>query len=205
MTRTPAGAYREHMSVRRLGHIAILIAAAAVLTGCGVVAAPRQTVLPAPPTAASPSSPATPIPSHAATTAPTAAPPAAEGTVVCAGGRTEISGADQDFVLTGDCASVTIGGTGLRVDATQATLGVVQLSGDRNELASADVADLSVGGQDNVIDAATLSTVALNGDRNTVTASGFTALTVSGNDNTVRADRRGAVTDNGQRNTVGGR
>lgn len=205
MTRTPAGAYREHMSVRLLGHIAILIAAAAVLTGCGVVAAPRQTVLPAPPTAASPSSPATPIPSHAATTAPTAAPPAAEGTVVCAGGRTEISGADQDFVLTGDCASVTIGGTGLRVDATRATLGVVQLSGDRNELASADVADLSVGGQDNVIDAATLSTVALNGDRNTVTASGFTALTVSGNDNTVRADRRGAVTDNGQRNTVGGR
>lgn len=205
MTRTPSGAYREHMSVRRLGHIAILIAAAAVLTGCGVVAAPRQTVLPTPPSGASPSSPAAPIPSQTPTSAPTVAPPAAEGTVVCGGGPTEISGADQDFVLTGDCAAVTIGGTGLRIDATRATLGVVQLSGDRNELTSADVADLSVGGQDNVIDAVALSSVALNGDRNTVTASGFTALTVSGNDNTVRADRRGTVTDNGQRNTVSGR
>lgn len=205
MTQTPPGAYREHMSVRRLGHIAILIAAAAVLTGCGVVAAPRQTVLPAPPSGASPSSRATPTPSQTATTVPSTAPSASEGAIVCGGGATDISGADQSFVLTGDCAAVTIGGTGLRVDATQATLGAVQLSGDRNELRAADVADVSVGGQDNVIDAATLSSVALNGDRNTVIAGGFSTLTVSGNDNTVRADRQGTVTDNGQRNTVSGR
>lgn len=196
------------MTPRRLGHIAILVAAAAVLTGCGVVAGPRQTVLPDPPSSAPQTSPTTPAPTRPATPGPSetsAAPPAAEGTIVCSVGPTEISGADQAFVLTGDCSSVMIGGTGLRVDATQATLGSVQLSGDRNDLRAADVSTLSVGGQDNTVDAAMLSTVALNGDRNSVSAAGFTALTVSGNDNTVRADSQGAVTDNGQRNTVTGR
>ncbi|MDY0829027.1 hypothetical protein SK224_07790 [Microbacterium sp. BG28] len=195
------------MTTRRLGHIAILVAAAAVLTGCGGVAGPRQTVLPDPPSKAPQTSPATPVPTGPATPVPsaTSAPPAAEGTLVCSGGTTEVSGADQAFVLTGDCSSVMIGGTGLRVDATQATLGSVQLSGDRNDLRAADISMLSVGGQDNTVDVAMLSTVALNGDRNSVSAAGFTALTVSGNDNTVRADSQGAVTDNGQRNTVTGR
>ena len=193
------------MTTRRLGHIATLLVAAAVLTGCGVVAGPRQTVLPDPPSKAPQTSPATPVPTRPATPAPSATPTTAEGTLVCNGGTTEISGADQAFVLAGDCSSVMIGGTGLRVDATQATLGTVQLSGDRNDLRAADISMLSVGGQDNTVDAAMLSTVALNGDRNSVSAAGFTALTVSGNDNTVRAASQGAVTDNGQRNTVTGR
>lgn len=206
MTRTPHDAYRGHMTPRRLGHIAILVAAAAVLTGCGVVAGPRQTVLPAPPSVAPQTSPPASAPARPATPVPSAAPPAADGAVICGPGTTtEISGADQAFVLTGDCATLVIGGTGLRVDATQATLGVVRLSGDRNDLRSADISELSVGGPDNTVDATTLSAVALNGDRNTLTATGFATLTVSGNDNTVRADDPGAVTDNGQRNTVTGR
>jgi hypothetical protein len=192
------------MTTRRLGHIAILVAVAAVLTGCGVVAGPRQTVLPEPPSAVPQTSAATPTPALPSTPVPSA-PSAADGAVVCGGGSTDISGADQEFVLTGDCPSVTIGGAGLRVDASQAALGVVQLSGDRNELRAADISTLSVGGQDNIVDARMLSTVALNGDRNALTAAGFTALTVSGNDNSVRADSQGAVTDNGQRNTVTGR
>jgi len=203
VTQTPRGAYREGMTPRRLGQIAILLAAAAVVTGCGVVAGPRQTVLPEPPSAAPPAS--SPAPTRPMTPAPSAPSPATDGQLVCGSGTTEISGADQDFVLAGECASVMIGGTGLRVDATRATLGVVQLSGDRNDLRTSDISDLSVGGQDNTVDAGTLSTVSLNGDRNSLTAAGFGALIVSGNDNTVRADRQGAVTDNGQRNTVTGR
>ncbi|MDR6198222.1 hypothetical protein QE374_000131 [Microbacterium sp. SORGH_AS428] len=202
MTQTAHDAYREGMTPRRLGQIAILVAAAAVLTGCGVVAGPRQTVLPEPPTTARPSSPA---PARSTTPAPTAPSPGVDGRLVCGSGTTEISGADQDFVLSGECGSVMIGGTALRVDATQATLGVVQLSGDRNDLRASDIADLSVGGQDNTVDAGTLSTVTLNGDRNSLTTAGFSALILSGNDNTVRAASQGAVTDNGQRNTVTGR
>lgn len=204
MTRSASGAYREGMTPRRLGHIAILVAAAAVLTGCGVVAGPRQTVLPAPPSGAPHPSSAAPAPVRSTTSAPPTAAPA-DGAVACGTGTTEISGSDREFVLTGDCARVSIGGTGLRVDARQATLGVVQLSGDRNELRSAGISDLAVGGQDNIVDAATLSSVELNGDRNTLTVAGFTALTVSGNDNIVRADNPGAVTDRGQRNSVTGR
>ncbi|UIN32051.1 DUF3060 domain-containing protein [Microbacterium binotii] len=191
------------MTPRRLGQIAILVAAAAVLTGCGVVAGPRQTVLPEPPNTAPSASSA---PAGSPTSSPSAPSPGADGQqVLCGSGTTEISGADRDVALTGECVSVMIGGTGLRVDATQAALGVVQLSGDRNDLRASDISDLSVGGQDNVVDAGTLSTVSLNGDRNALTAAGFGALVVSGNDNTVHADSQGAVTDNGQRNTVTGR
>lgn len=189
-------------AVRRPLALALLVAVGMSVAGCGVLAGERATVVPTDagtrPTVV-PSAPAT----SAAPSTPSVAPPA-DGLTDCAGAAVTLSGADVDFTLVGDCPAVTVNGTDLDIDAAGATVGSLQLGGDRNELDAQRVETLAVGGQENEIDAVEIGSLAVNGDRNEVEADvRIGAVAVSGNDNRVTAPERGPVTDNGQRNTVG--
>jgi hypothetical protein len=191
---------------RRPLTLLLIVAVGLTVAGCGVLGGARETVLPTD-GAAGP----TVVPSSSATAAPAA--PTASASVPstddaaatdCAGAPVTLSGADLDFTLTGDCPAVTVAGTGLDIEAGAATIGSLQLSGDRNELEGGTLQTLAVDGQDNEVDVARSGALTVNGDRNEVTASDEVgAVTVSGNDNRVLAPQWGPVSDNGQRNQVG--
>jgi hypothetical protein len=190
--------------------LALIVAATLSASGCTMMASDRATVVPtdpgrtstAPTPTASPSRSAFPDASPSPTDAPTTAP-TTEGVTDCGGAPVTLSGADLDFVLTGDCPSVTVNGTGNDIDTERATVGALQLGGDRNELDATGIQSLTLGGQENDVDADSIQRLTLNGDRNEVEVrTGLGAVTVSGNDNVVTAAQLGSVTDNGQRNRI---
>lgn len=116
----------------------------------------------------------------------------------CASGVVVLDQAGADYTL-GDCASVTIQGTDIDLDAGE--IAQLTVRGDRNDVDAANISSVVIQGQDNDLDSRDIDDLQIGGDRNDVDADGSIALvTVEGNDNEVEATTIDVINDNGRNN-----
>ena len=142
---------------------------------------------------------ATPMPSPTATPDATPTPePTPEPDYDCDGLVLNRPGA---YVL-GDCGSVTIEGTGIRV--TVSSVAALVIRGDGNDVVVEQLGDLDLSGQDNEIVAAEGGHLIVRGDDNLIVVDGrIASVNVTGNENEVRSGLGiGAVSDNGLLNQI---
>lgn len=187
------------MTISRAGGLAAVLAAALLLAGCSLAAEPRATVLPSDGTAsASPTPTASP-----SVTVIVPSPSVVPGDALDCGGHALVITAGSADTIVGDCPDVQVQGGDLTLDATGASVAVLQLLGDRLTIRLGDAGQITLAGNDTEVSASDISSLTVRGDRNTVAATGAVAdLLLQGNDNTVRGTM-GEVSDEGARNTVG--
>jgi hypothetical protein len=129
-----------------------------------------------------------------------------DGTVSCGDGQAQsLSGSEQTFTVVGTCTELTVSGSALTVDATDATIGTLRLSGDRLSVTAAAVDTLTVqGNDDSVTSSAAMSSVDVSGDRATIQADGaIAAVVVRGQDNIVQSGLGvGSATVEGRGNQI---
>ena len=108
--------------------------------------------------------------------------------------------------VEGSCATQSVSGSALTVDATAARIGSLVIAGDRVRVDAAEIGTISVQGNDGAISSAgSIGSVDLSGDRTRVTAVGaISSVAVRGQNNTVTAG--GGVGDRlgeGRANQIG--
>lgn len=168
---------------RRLAFLPIAVVLAFSLSGCITVQLPA--------TSDASNAPSAPAPSATTT-------PSDDVDLVgdCSTGVVVLDQAGADYTL-GDCASVTIQGTDIDLDAGAIAQLIVR--GDRNDVDAANIGAVTIQGQDNDLDGRDISDLQISGDRNSVDADGVIALvTVDGNDNEVEATTIDVINDNGR-------
>lgn len=163
-----------------------------LLAGCIVITAPRPVeTLPPSGEDGRTASPATVTPPAAPSSGAASTPSADQADVVeCGdGGDPAIEGTEQSFRVTGDCAELTVIGTGLTIDASAATIGTLRISGDRISVRVPAADAVIVDGDDaSVTSAAGIGRLEIDGDRTVTEATtGIPSVTVRGRDNTVRS------------------
>jgi len=111
-----------------------------------------------------------------------------------------------DYVVTGDCRTVTIEGADVEVRID--TVDSLVIRGNNNDIEVAELGSILINGQDNEIEAtrtSDLATVEISGNNNDIDTSGSIGTVVfNGGDNEI--DYTGAVgkiSDNGSNNRVG--
>jgi len=111
-----------------------------------------------------------------------------------------------DYVVTGDCDSVTIEGADVevRIESVDALI----IRGDNNDIEVAELGSVLINGQDNEIEATRtldLAKIEISGNNNDVDTNGsISTIVLNGSDNEI--DYSGAVdkiSDNGSNNRVG--
>lgn len=145
------------------------------------------------------------VPQGDAPAAPTATPsPAPESTAepVVDVGCDHVRITEPGNYLLGDCATVTLEGTG--IDVTAAGIGQLLVRGDRLDVVAETIDDLRIEGQGNEIEAGTIDRVDLRGERNEITADDpIGVVTIDGNENVVASDGGvDTLIDNGLLNEV---
>ncbi|WP_460774128.1 DUF3060 domain-containing protein [Microbacterium sp. GXF7504] len=187
------------MNARRSTAVAAVLAAL-LLSGCNVIAEePRATRLPSD---ARTTSPAPSVPSPSVVT-PSPSTPSVTGDALDCGGRPVQVTAGAASVLVGDCPEIEAQGSGLVLNARDAAVGILRISGDRIVATAGVVGQVVLAGNDIALTADEISSLTVRGDRNTVAVSGTAAgVLVQGNDNTVAGDVT-QLDDQGARNTVG--
>ena len=195
--------YRGRMMNARRSTAVAAVLAALLLSGCNVIAEePRATRLPSDARTDSPvpSAPSAPSPS---VVTPSPSTPSVTGDALDCGGRPVQVTAGAASVLVGDCPEIEVQGSGLVLDARDAAVGILRLSGDRIVATAGVVGQVVLAGNDIALTADEISSLTVRGDRNTVAVSGTAAgVLVQGNDNTVAGDVS-QLDDQGARNTVG--
>ncbi|MFJ4039061.1 hypothetical protein ACIPVB_13400 [Microbacterium sp. NPDC090007] len=184
-----------------------------LVSGCALTPQPVETRLPpaVAPTSAVTPAPTTPAPSPSSSPTVTgdaapSAPVVGDDVVSCGEGGTQaLSGSERAFTVVGTCAELTMSGSALTVNATDATIETLRLSGDRLRVRAASVAVLRIqGNDDSVTSAAAMDSVDVSGDRATVQADGaIAAVVVRGQDNVVQSGLGvGSATVEGRGNQI---
>jgi hypothetical protein len=181
---------------------AVLLACAALLSGCITINVPDDLPTQAPLTAA-------PAPG-AHTVDPSPGPddddPLEQDVLDCAGEPVQVQTGTGPQILQGDCPAVTIDGNDARVHLVDADVGSLVVRGDRLDIAVGNVGTLEIGGQDSQLVAVVIGAVVIRGDRNMVDVSDdVESATVNGNDNVVTARSIASIAVSGGGNQVGNR
>lgn len=167
-----AAAWRRHAALALLGATVL-----ALTSGC----------FPAGTATDAPGGDAYSLPGRAAPGSTPTSTSNADGEITyCAGVTISIPDGAGVYRLAGECPEVHINGNDLRVDATNAEVGIVDISGDRNVFDAATLPGVTLHGQDNQVSASDVGSLDVNGDRNVVESAGSIAsVAVHGNDNSI--------------------
>lgn len=172
------------------------------LAGCSLLPQPIVTRLPEAPVSVSPEPTGTAATGGTPSPAATASTP--EGVADCGGAAYTVTSGSSATVIVGDCPELRVEGSDLAVDASGASVGSLDTSGDRISVRAADLGQLTIQGNGVAVTAATVGALTASGDGNEVTVSGDVgSATVRGNGNTVSAARVGAVVLEGSNNSIG--
>jgi len=178
---------------RTLVAASIAIVLAASLSGCITVQLP-------------PEAPQVPQATNDATVPPQSNDDDAIEEVLCIEEDVVLNMPNVDYVVTGDCRTVTI--EGADVEARIEKVASLVVRGDNNDIEVGELGSVLINGQDNEIEATRtldLAKIEVSGNNNDVDTNGSISFVVfNGNDNEV--DYSGAVdkiSDNGSNNRVG--
>ena len=126
-------------------------------------------------------------------------------TIACTDGTALINQAGTDYLVTGDCETVTIEGAGIDVHVENTNALVVR--GDGNDVEVAKLGSVLINGQDNEISATETLAVAkieIAGNQNDVSTLGtIDAVVLNGNENDIEyVGEIVTLSDNGSNNTT---
>jgi hypothetical protein len=129
----------------------------------------------------------------------------ARTTIACTDGTALVNQAGTDYLVTGNCDTVTIEGKDIDVHIESTASLVVR--GDGNDVEVAKLGNVLINGQDNdieVTETLTVDKVEIAGNQNDVSTQGtITAVVLNGNNNAIEyVGEIATISDNGSNNTT---
>jgi len=118
----------------------------------------------------------------------------------CAGKDVRLTRDDSEWILHGECGTVTI--TASRGAMNLDTARSIRLEGSNFTVLNKQLGQLSVSGHDNTLNLTDVDNVDIQGNKNLVLARAVKQVRFSGNDNTVNPSSKPALDDRGSGNKV---
>ncbi|WP_355608397.1 DUF3060 domain-containing protein [Xanthomonas cannabis] len=118
----------------------------------------------------------------------------------CGGKDVRLTRNDSEWILHGDCGTVTITASrgAMNLDKARA----IRVEGSNFTVLNAQLGELSVIGHDNTLNLTNVDSVDIQGNKNLVLAHDVKQVRFSGNDNTVNPSSKPSLDDRGSGNKV---